>query len=259
MSDKVLVQPGTEGVREILLNRPDRKNALDLEMYEALVVAFAEAAADPDVGALLVHGAGRAFCGGNDLADFLRNPPTGETSPVMRFLRTLLDFPKPLIAAVEGPAIGIGTTMLLHCDLAYAAKDAVFRMPFVQLGIVPEAGSSLLVPAMLGHRRATELLVLGETFDGEAAAAYGFVNAAVPASEVIGLARKAAARMAALPPQAVRRTKELLKAPQRDAVAEVVGIEGAAFMERLRSPEAVEAMSAFLEKRKPDFKKLAAG
>ncbi|MCB9680673.1 MAG: enoyl-CoA hydratase [Alphaproteobacteria bacterium] len=244
-------------VLTLSLNRPDRKNALTRDMYTALTAALADAASAPEVRAVVVRGEGSAFCGGNDLGDFLQHPPTGDDSPVMQFLFAIATFPKPLIAAVHGPAVGIGTTLLLHCDHAIAATNALFKMPFVQLGIVPEAASSLLVPQLVGHRRAMEVLALGEAFDASTALQLGFVNAICAPEALDAEVGAVAARYAALPPAAVRLTKQLLKAPQAEAVAAVMRTEGATFMERLSSPEAVEAMTAFLQKRAPDFSRFS--
>lgn len=255
MSSKVLVSQA-DGVLELTLNRPDKKNALDIEMYEALTVALLDGLADPTVRVVLFAGAGGAFTSGNDLVDFMQSPPTSESSPVMRFLSTIATYPKPMVAAVQGAAVGIGTTLLLHCDLAYASETALFKMPFVQLGLVPEAGSSLLVPALVGHRRATELLVLGEKFGADEALRMGFVNAVVPTAELLATARTGAARLAALPPEAVRQTKALLRAAY-PSLKETLSREGATFIDRLGSPETAEAITAFLEKRTPDFSKLA--
>lgn len=255
MSAHVLVAKA-DGILTLTLHRPERKNAVTVEMYDAMTAALQDASADPAVRVVLVHGAGDSFCAGNDLGDFLANPPTGDDSPVMRFLFAVVTFDKPLVAAVHGAAVGIGTTLLLHCDLAYAAEGAKFKMPFVQLGIVPEAGSTRLVREMVGHRKATELLTLGKVFGPHEAAAFGFVNEVVAPDALLATAQAAAAAMASLPPQAVRTTKALLRKPQEAALLDVVRAEGAAFMRQLQSPEAKEAMSAFFEKRKPDFSKL---
>lgn len=255
MSSKVLVSKA-DGVLELTLNRPDKKNALDIEMYDALTEALLEGLADPTVRAVLFLGAGGAFTSGNDLVDFMQSPPTSESSPVMRFLSTIASYPKPMVAAVQGAAVGIGTTLLLHCDLAYASETALFKMPFVQLGLVPEAGSSLLVPALVGHRRATELLLLGEKFGADEALRMGFVNAVVPTAELAATARAAAAKFGALPPEAVRQTKALLRAAF-PGLKETLSREGETFIGRLKSPETAEAITAFLEKRAPDFSRFA--
>ncbi len=239
------------GVLTLTLDRPEKKNALTRATYAALADALDGAAADPSVRVALLTGSGGAFTAGNDLGDFLLDPPTGESSPVFRFLRSLTAFPKPLLAAVEGPAIGIGTTVLLHCDLVWAAPSARFRLPFVDLGLVPEAASSLLLPRLVGHQRASELLLFGEAFSADEALRLGLVNAVV--GDPLAMARERAAVLAAKPPEAVRLTKWLLRRASAEAVAETIREEGRHFVERLRSPEAAEALQAFFEKRPPDF------
>jgi enoyl-CoA hydratase/carnithine racemase len=175
----------------------------------------------------------------------------------MRFLKTLVAFPKPLVAAVTGPAVGIGTTVLLHCDLAYAGEGAAFRMPFVNLGLCPEAGSSYLLPLVMGHVRASELLLLGEKFGAAQALACGIVNAVVPDADLDAHAMAKARQLAAQPPASVRLSKALIKGPHRDALVAAMTTEGGEFVQRLQSPEAIEAFTAFMEGRKPDFSKFA--
>ena len=238
-------------VLHLALDRPEKKNALTRAMYATLADALEAAAADDQVRAVVLSGRGGVFTGGNDLGDFMMDPPTGPDSPVFRFLRNAVGFPKPLIAAVEGPAIGIGTTILLHCDLAYASPDAHFKMPFVDLGLVPEAASSLLLPRIVGPARAAELLLLGESFSAETAREIGLVNAVV--EDPTGHALDRAAALAAKPPEAVRQSKALMRRETADAVGETMAHEGALFVERLGSPEAQEAFTAFFEKRTPDF------
>jgi enoyl-CoA hydratase/carnithine racemase len=242
-------------VLRIEIARPERRNALTPPMYEAIDAALAAAEAEAAVRAVLIHGARDCFTAGNDLRDFLENPPVDETSPAFGFIRTLAAFPKPLVAAVNGPAVGIGTTMLLHCDLVYAAPGARFQLPFVPLGLVPEAGSSLLLPAIAGWQRAAELLLLGEPFGPEKALAAGFVTEIVAESELFERARAAALALAGLPPAAVRAAKALMKRRLAEPLAAAMAEEGELFRERLRSPEAREAMTAFFEKRRPDFSK----
>ncbi|MCX7961420.1 MAG: enoyl-CoA hydratase [Burkholderiales bacterium] len=251
---RVLVET-SDRVLRIEMARPERRNALTADMYEAMSEALARAAEDSEVRAVLVHGARDCFTAGNDLRDFLETPPESEDSPAFRFIRLLPEFPKPLVAAVNGPAVGIGTTMLLHCDFVYAAPGARFQLPFVPLGVVPEAGSSLLLPLFAGWQRAAELLLLGAPFGPEKALAAGFVTEIVPEAELFARARQTAAALAALPPAAVRAAKALMKRHLREAIAAAMQEEGRIFRERLRSPEAREAMTAFFEKRKPDFSK----
>ncbi len=241
-----------DGVLHLALDRPEKKNALTRAMYAALADALVDAAAKPSVRAVVLSGSGGVFTAGNDLGDFLQAPPTGPDSPVFRFLTAAVSFPKPLIAAVAGPAIGIGTTILLHCDLAYAAPDALFKMPFVDLGLVPEAASSLLLPRLAGPARAAELLMFGEAFSAETAREIGLVNAIV-ADDVTGHALDRARTLALKPPAALRQTKALLRLVTADAVGDTLAHEGSLFVERLASPEAQEAFTAFFEKRSPDF------
>ena len=238
-------------VLSLVLDRPEKKNALTRAMYARLADLLEEAAGDASIRAVVMSGAEGVFTGGNDLGDFVMDPPTGPDSPTFRFLRTAAGLPRPLIAAVSGPAIGIGTTILLHCDLAYAAPDAKFKMPFVDLGLVPEAASSLLMPRIMGAARASELLLFGEVFSAETAREVGLVNEVV--EDPTDRALERAAVLAAKPPQAVRQSKALMRRATADAVGETMAHEGALFVERLASPEAEEAFTAFFEKRAPDF------
>jgi enoyl-CoA hydratase/carnithine racemase len=256
MSANVVVET-RDRVARIELARIDKKNALTLEMYAAIGQAMSDAEADPQVRAMLIHGTAECFTAGNDLKDFLERPPHGERSITADFLHQIAALKKPLVAAVGGAAVGIGTTLLLHCDLVYAAPGARFQLPFVRLGLVPEAGSSLLLPAIAGYQRAAELLMLGQPFDANKALAAGFVTEIVPESELIERARGAALELAALPPASVRLTKRLMKASFGRAVGEQIDAELREFGERLGSPEAKEAMTAFFEKRKPDFSKFS--
>jgi enoyl-CoA hydratase/carnithine racemase len=242
-----------DGVLRVEFNRPDKKNAISIAMYQALTDALQSASGDAAVRAVLLHGKPEVFTSGNDLTDFLANPPRGENSPVFRFLRVLSHFEKPLVAAVSGVAIGIGTTLLLHCDLVYAASGTRFHLPFVNLGLAPEAASSLLLPRIIGWQRAAELLMLGEPFAAERARELGLVNEVVPPEDLFETAMSAAKKLAAKPPAALRSTKSLMKQGLLSAIDEAMAREGRAFGERLDSPEAREAFSAFLEKRKPDF------
>jgi enoyl-CoA hydratase/carnithine racemase len=240
-------------VRTITLTRPEKKNALTVAMYANLCELFAESAADPEIRVVVITGAGGAFTAGNDIHDFMSTPPTDDASPVLGFLRALVDFEKPLVAAVPGVAIGVGTTMLLHCDLVLAAEGARFQLPFVNLGLCAEGGASLLLPSVSGMQRASELLLLGEPFDAKGAERAGIVNEVVPAAELQARARARAELLAERPPEAVLATKRLLRAPLRAAVHAAIAREAAEFRARLVSPEAAEAFAAFFEKRKPNF------
>jgi enoyl-CoA hydratase/carnithine racemase len=241
------------GVATIEIARPEKKNALTAAMYQAMADALRAAADDKAVRAVLITGQPGIFTSGNDLEDFMQRPPQGEASPVAQFMRALLVIDKPVVAAVTGAAIGIGTTMLLHCDFVYVSDEARLATPFVSLGLVPEYASSLLMPALMGHRRAAEKLLLGEPFTGETAVECGLANAVLPASEVVNHARRVAERFNALPPGAVRDTKRLMRRAGREATLQAMQTESEIFSSRLRSPEATEAFQAFFQKRKPDF------
>lgn len=244
------------GVAVIEIARPEKKNALTQAMYSAMADALTAANADTAVRAVLIVGQPGVFTSGNDLEDFMQRPPSlaeGGETPVARFMHALLDCDKPVVAAVTGAAIGIGTTMLLHCDLVYVSDEARLAMPFVSLGLVPEYASSLLIPALMGHAKAAEKLMLGEPFTGSDAVDCGIANAVLPASEVVNHARRMAERFNALPPSAVRETKRLMREPLKARIRAVMAEEGALFSQRLRSPEATEAFQAFFQKRKPDF------
>ena len=257
MTDLVLTET-RDGIMTITMNRADKKNAITLAMYDGIVDALAKAVADSTVRVAVITGAGNAFTAGNDLVDFMQNPPDlNGDSPVSRFLAAISGFPKILIAAVNGVAVGVGTTLLLHCDLVYAADNARFSMPFTSLGLVPEAASSLLVPAMIGHRKAAELFLFGDQFDAAKAADLGFVNEVVPAADLAAHVAAKAARLTALSPSALRLTKQLMKS-EVPGVAPRMKEEGAIFGALLRGPEVAEAIGAFFEKRKPDFSQFAA-
>jgi enoyl-CoA hydratase/carnithine racemase len=242
-----------DGVMEIFWNRPKKKNALSNAMYRAASAALARAEADAAIRAVLVGSVGDSFSAGNDLADFAAAAAGGEPPGGTAFLQALVRFPKPLVAAVRGVAVGIGTTMLLHCDLVYVASDAKLTTPFINLALVPEAASSLLLPALLGHTRAFAMFALGEALSGADAARLGLANAALPAAEVVAAARDAARRLAQRPAGAVMAAKQLMR--RREPIVQQMQAEGAVFSERLRSPEAMEAFTAFREKRAPDFSK----
>lgn len=244
------------GVMTITLNRLDRKNSITSAMYGAMADALAAAEADPALRVVVFQGHETVFCAGNDIGDFLNQPPAGMESPVFRFLRGIASFPKPLLAAVCGPAVGIGTTMLFHCDLVYAGDNAAFSMPFVNLGLCPEAASSLLVPQMLGYHRAAEALLLGEPFMAEAALEVGLVNRVVPPTEANAVAQAAARKLAAKPISALVETKRLMKKGQQQLVQQQMMEEGQSFSRMLGEPAAKEAFGAFMAKRKPDFSKV---
>ena len=241
------------GVMTLTLNRLERKNSITSAMYGVLADAIAQAAADAAVRVVVLQGHETVFSAGNDIGDFLHQPPAGDNSPVFRFLNGIATFPKPLLAAVCGPAVGIGTTMLFHCDMVYAGDNAAFSMPFVNLGLCPEGGSSLLVPRMLGYHRAAEALLLGEPFMVEAALEVGLVNRVVPPTEANGYAASVARKLAAKPPSSLAETKRLMKAGQQQQVLQQMALEGASFGRMLREPAAKEAFGAFMAKRKPDF------
>ena len=251
MSDILIHQEA--GVLTLTFNRVERKNSINVAMYDALAGAIEGAATDDAVRAVLIQGHETVFSAGNDLDDFLRNKPAGMDSPVFRFLRGIATFPKPLLAAVCGPAVGVGTTLLFHCDLVYAGDNAAFSMPFVNLGLCPEAASSLLVPQMMGYHRAAEALLLGEPFMAEAALEVGLVNRVVPPTECNGVAQTQARKLAAKPLSALIETKRLMKKGQAPQVQAVMAEEGASFGRMLREPAAREAFGAFMAKRKPDF------
>ena len=255
MINEILIH--TEGgVTTLTLNRLARKNSITLPMYAALADALAAAEADPAVRVVLFQGHETVFSAGNDIGDFLNQPPSSEDSPTWRFLRALATFSKPLLAAVCGPAVGIGTTMLFHCDLVYAGDNAAFSMPFVNLGVCPEAASSLLAPQMLGYHRAAEALLLGEPFMAEAALEVGLVNRVVPPTEANGVAQAAARKLAAKPLSSLMQTKRLMKQGLQQRVLQQMADEGEVFRRMLGEPAAREAFGAFMEKRKPDFSKL---
>jgi enoyl-CoA hydratase/carnithine racemase len=240
-------------VARIRFDRLDKKNAITAEMYAQLGAALAAADADPRARAVLLHGTADCFTAGNDVADFLNAPRERDASPARALFEALPRMKKPVVAAVGGPAVGIGTTMLLHCDLVYAAPNARFQLPFVPLGIVPEFGSTLLLPLIAGYQRAARLLLLGQPFTAQEAYEAGIVTAVVPQENLLSEAEKTAIALASLPPESIRLTKRLMKARYAEALAAAIEEETRIFTERLASPEAKEAMSAFLEKRKPDF------
>lgn len=254
MSD--ILEHAEGGVLTLTLNRLQRKNSLTSDMYGVLADAIERARDDASVRVVLLQGHETVFSAGNDIGDFLNKPPAGENSPVFRFLHGIATFPKPLLAAVCGPAVGVGTTMLFHCDLVYAGDNAAFSMPFVNLGLCPEAASSLLVPQMLGYHRAAEALMLGEPFMAEAALEVGLVNRVLPPTEANAYAAAQARKLAAKPITSLVETKRLMKKGQQQAVQQQMADEGESFRQMLTAPAAKEAFTAFMEKRKPDFSKV---
>ena len=242
-----------EGILTVRINRPEKRNALNLAMYQALADGLRYADSEDAVRVILLTGCEECFTSGNDLTDFIGAPQTGPESPGMLFLIAISEARKPIVAAVNGLAVGVGVTMLLHCDLVYAGRGATFQMPFVNLGLCPEAGSTLLLPRIMGHQRAAELLLLGESFSADKACSLGIVSEVCPVGDVLATARSRALQLAAQPAAAVRLAKNLLKrdfaAPLRETITE----EGVQFMARLKSPEAAEALQAFMQRRKPDF------
>jgi len=252
MTDQILTTVES-GVMTIRINRPQKKNALTVAMYGAMAESLQTAESDKSIRVVLLTGAEGVFSAGNDILDFMQNPPFDVNSPVATFLITIVGAQKPIVAAVNGVAIGVGTTMLLHCDLVYAGENARFHLPFVNLALVPEAGSSYLLPRMAGHQRAAEMLMLGDPFDAQTAREFGFVNAVLADDEVEAKAMAVARELAAKPPAALRLTKALLKRSTAEAVQETIYHELGQFRQLLQSPEAVEAFTAFMERRKPDF------
>jgi enoyl-CoA hydratase/carnithine racemase len=247
----------SSGILSVELNRPAKKNAITAAMYTTLADIFRDAAADGGVRVVLWHGAGGSFSAGNDVEDFLKNPPGPGESPQAHLMDAFIGFEKPIVAAVQGAAIGGGTTMLTHCDFVYAGESAKFQMPFVNLGLVPEFGSSFSVPARIGHLRAVELVLLGEPFDARRAAELGLVTRVVPDQDLMATATATAQKLAAKPSAALRACKRLIKRASIGQLREAVRTENQEFADRVRSAEAKEAFSAFLEKRPPNFAKTA--
>jgi enoyl-CoA hydratase/carnithine racemase len=244
-------------VLRITINRPERRNALTDAMYTALVDELDRAAGDSAVRVAVVRGANGVFTAGNDVADFVADRQMGDHRPVLRFVRRIATFEKPLVAIVEGLAVGIGVTMLLHCDFVLAADNARFSLPFSQLALCPEAGSSLLLPLAAGHRDAADRLMLGEPFDAEEARRMGIVGSVHVAAELDTAAKAKLDRLVALPPISLRATKRLLLAARQDLLARAIEAERSTMDELVRSDEATEAFSAFAEKRKPDFSRFS--
>jgi enoyl-CoA hydratase/carnithine racemase len=245
------------GVRTLTLARLDKKNSITQAMYAALADALAAAAADEGTRVVVIQGHETVFSAGNDIGDFLARPPQPEAEPpVMRFLFGIARFPKPLVAAVCGPAVGIGTTMLLHCDLVVAGDNAAFSLPFVNLGLCPEAASSLLLPQLLGYQRAARALLLGEPFSAQTALEFGLVGQVLPPAEVAAAAQALARKLCERPLASLIETKRLMKQGATEAVLRQMQDEGKSFGRMLHEPAAREALQAFMERRRPDFSKL---
>ena len=253
MSDSLLITSHGR-VREICLNRPEKKNALTLAMYQGLSKALKEADQDPEIRVILLTGAGDSFSSGNDIGDFIAslNQPDAVQGP-LGFLQAISTTRKPVVAAVPGIAVGIGTTMLLHCDLVLASDQARFQLPFARLGLVPEGGASYLLPQLAGHRKAFEMLVLGEPFGSDIAQQIGLVNRVVAHEQLFDEADKLALELAAMAPDAVQKSKQMLRASGQEQLQQVLVAEVEQFAKRLTSAEAMEALKAFMEKRVPDF------
>jgi len=248
-----IVTERSNGIMRVELNRPEKKNALTAAMYTRLADIFNEAAKDEETRVVLWHGAGDAFSAGNDAGDFLKNPPGPGESPQAHLMDAFIKFEKPIVAAVQGAAVGGGTTMLTHCDLVYAGESAKFQLPFINLALVPEFGSSYSLPARIGHLRAAELFLLGEPFGASRAAELGLVTRVVPDEHLFATAMETAKKLAAKPSGALRASKRLIKQGFIDQVQAAIKMEGREFSQRVRSTEAKEALSAFLEKRPPNF------
>src|SRR4051812_15745881 len=242
-------------ILRVELNRPTKRNAMTSSMYATLADVFNDAAKDDRTRVVLWHGAGDSFSAGNDVEDFLKNPPGPGESPQARLMNALVDFDKPLVAAVHGAAIGGGTTMLTHCDFVYAGESAKFQMPFINLAVVPEFGSSFSVPARIGHIRAAELILLGLPCDAKRAADLGFVTQVVPDQNLLATASETARKLALKSAGALQASKRLIKQSFRGQIKAAMTAENEQFSAQVRSADAKEALSAFLQKRLPDFTK----
>lgn len=256
MSENIRVEKQANGILAITIDRPDRKNALTVAMYQALREAVEGGESDREVRVLLISGAGENFSSGNDVGDF-QKPRHDFPSPGIQFLQTLSSARKPVVAAVEGHAIGIGTTMLLHCDVVYASETAKFKLPFVNLALCPEGASSYLLPKIAGYKEAARMILLGEDFDAAAAVRAGVATQVTPAGQALAAARNAAQALAAKPPQALQVAKMLLRRGDAQQVADTLLVEADQFARRLTSGEAQEAFAAFFQKRAPDFSRFS--
>ncbi|MEM0552811.1 MULTISPECIES: enoyl-CoA hydratase-related protein [Aeromonas] len=245
----ILVAEQQDGLLTLTLNRPDKRNALNTALYQQLVSALQQAANDEEVHALLLQGQSDCFTAGNDLADFVGKSSLEPDDPILQFLHTLADFPKPVIAAVGGPAVGIGTTILLHCDLVYLGDNARLQLPFVELGLVPEFASSLLLPRLVGHLKAAELLLLAEALDANEALRLGLANKVMAADVLLPFAREQGLKLASKAPKAVQKSKALMKQELKQAVHFVIDLEARAFAQALQGEEAQQRIAQKLKRR----------
>jgi enoyl-CoA hydratase/carnithine racemase len=250
----IIAETINNNIRHIQFNRPKYKNALTVQMYQDLTKFLLDAEQDCNIHVIMITGDENDFCAGNDLNDFINNPPINTQADAFIFLLTLNRLSKPLVAGVSGSAIGIGTTMLLHCDYVIAAKKSVFKMPFVSLGCTPEGGSSLILPMLIGQRKSAQLLMLGESFNEEQAKEYDIINQTCNLGECLHTTLDIAHKMASQPPAAIQAAKQIMKANIVNQIEQTILGEGELFIQRLQSPEAKEALTAFIEKRQPNFK-----
>src|ERR1700735_1301384 len=250
--DEIITERSASVLR-VQLNRPTKKNAMTSSMYVTLADVFNDAAKDERVRVVLWHGAGDSFCAGNDIADFLHNPPVPGELPQARLMDAFIAFEKPIVVAAQGAAIGGGTTMLTHCDFVYAGESAKFQMPFINLALVPEFGTSFSMPARVGHLRAAELIQLGQPFDGQRAAELGLVTRVVPDQKLLSTATETAQKLAEKPASTLQACKRLMRQPVRPQLQQAAKLENEEYAVRLRSADAKEAFTAFLEKRQPNF------
>jgi enoyl-CoA hydratase/carnithine racemase len=255
MSDIVTERSGS--ILRVQLNRPAKKNAMTSAMYDTIADLLNAAAKDDDIRVVLWHGAGDSFCAGNDLEDFLKNPMGPDDSPQSRLIEALINFDRPIVAAVHGFAIGGGTTMLTHCDFVYAGESAKFQMPFINLALVPEFGTSYSIPARIGYLRAAELIQLGQPFDAQRAAELGLVTRVVPDQKLLATATETAQKLAEKPASAFQACKRLMRQPVRAQLEQAAKVENEEYSVRLRSGDSKEAFAAFFEKRPPDFTRTA--
>jgi enoyl-CoA hydratase/carnithine racemase len=251
MSDIITERSGH--ILRIQLNRPEKKNAMTVAMYNTMADLLNGAAKDDQIRVVLWHGAGDSFSAGNDIQDFLKNPPGAGESPQARLIEALINFDKPIVAAVQGAAIGGGTTMLTHCDFVFAGESAKFQMPFINLAVVPEFGTSYSVPARIGYLRAAELILLGSRFDAKRAAELGLATRVVPDQELLATATETACELTEKAPAALQACKRLMRTSTRDQLERAVRLENEEFSVRVRSADAKEAFTSFLEKRRPNF------